>query len=73
MQNIMRGESGVFRPREIEEMREELKRGDTPAETALEREQRAIVILQRHRLGKTAVSDMRGPRANGAAKGALPG
>ena len=69
MQSIMRDESGVFRPREIEEMREELKRGDTPAETALEREQRAIVILQRHRLGKSAANDMRGPRANDA----LPG
>lgn len=69
MQSIMRDESGVFRPREIEEMREELKRGDTPAETALEREQRAIVILQRHRLGKTAVNDRRRSRANGA----LPG
>jgi len=72
MQSKIHGNSGVFRPRELEEMWEELKRGDTPAETAVEREQRAIAILHRHRL-RQAVMKKSGPRADGIAKPGWPG
>lgn len=48
MQSDKRDGSGVFRPCEVNQMYEELKRGDVPGESPLEREQRAIAIIHRH-------------------------
>lgn len=39
--------SGIYTPEQLEELREELKRGDRPGETETEREDRAIEILNR--------------------------
>ncbi len=40
---------GVFYPDELEEMRDELSRGDVPDETSAEREGRAQEIFERNR------------------------
>lgn len=40
---------GIFYPDEIEEMRDEVARGNLPGETAAEREARALEILERNR------------------------
>lgn len=38
---------GVFEPSQVEDMRRELKRGETPNETPFEREERAAEIIRR--------------------------
>lgn len=48
MRSDKHGAKGVFRPCEVEQMYEELKRGDRPGESPFEREQRAIAIIHRH-------------------------
>jgi hypothetical protein len=39
--------NGIYTPEQLEELREELKRGDRPGESETERENRAIEILNR--------------------------
>lgn len=43
---------GIFYPDEVNEMREELTRGEFPGETAEEREIRALDIVERRRFRK---------------------
>ena len=43
---------GIFYPDEVNEMREELMRGEFPGETAEEREIRALDIVERRRFRK---------------------
>ena len=38
---------GIYTPQQVDELREELKRGDRPDESMDEREERAIEILNR--------------------------
>ncbi|WP_311031071.1 hypothetical protein [Mesorhizobium koreense] len=42
------GRAGVFHPSQIRNMRRELRRGDIPAETEAQREERAYEIIQRN-------------------------
>jgi hypothetical protein len=49
---------GIFTPEQIEELREELKRGDQPDESMDEREERAIEILNRRNVERVD-SDVR--------------
>lgn len=43
-----RGRAGVFYPSQIRNMRRELRCGDIPAETEVQREERAYEIIQRN-------------------------
>lgn len=49
---------GIYTPQQVDELREELKRGDRPDESMDEREERAIEILNRSNV----------ERVNGAAR-----
>ena len=49
---------GIFTPEQIDDLREELKRGDRPDESTDEREDRAIEILNRRNVERVE-SDVR--------------
>lgn len=47
MQDVDNTAPGIFSPEDVQDMRAELERGDTPAENTVDREGRARAILIR--------------------------
>ena len=45
---------GIYTPEQVDKLREELKRGDRPDESANEREERAIEILNRRNIERVS-------------------
>lgn len=68
---------GIYTPEQVDKLREELKRGDRPDESANEREERAIEILNRRNIervsGDARIRTMRSqPPSKGDMSGAAP-
>ncbi len=65
---------GIYTPEQVDKLREELKRGDRPDESADEREERAIEILNRRNIERVnSDARIRTMRSQPPSKGDMSG